>query len=164
MFSAIAASRLLLGDDQVVGGSNSCMVGSLRSVGERILSSIGSRAGAVSLAGGGSSFISFFCSCCSLVSVVSFGARMGLELTALFASGELFLATIAGLLGSRAGASGGSLESCFGAGVLDSSFAVGSSETLICSCASDRVAVRDQSSRTAMWIAKDAAKKLASGR
>ena len=161
MFRAMGASRLLLADDQVVGGSNSCIVGSLRSVGERIFSSKGSRAGAVSLAGGGSSFISFFCSCCSVASVVSFGGRIGLEVTALFACGELFLATIAGLLETRVEASDGGLESCFAAGLLDSSLAVGSNETLIVSCASDRVEVRDQSSRTAMWIAKEAAKKTA---
>ena len=89
---------------------------------------------------------------------------MGLEGAALFAAGELFLATIAGLLETRVEVSDGSLGSGFAAGVLDSSFAVGSSETLMVSCASDRVEVRDQSSRTAIWIAKDAAKKTASRR
>ena len=85
MFRAMGASRLLLADDQVVGGSNSRIVGSLRSVGERIFSSKDSGAGGVSLNGGGSSFTSFFCSCCSSAFVVSFGDRIGLEVTALFA-------------------------------------------------------------------------------
>ena len=164
VFSAIAASRLLLaGDDQVAGGNNSCTVGSLRSVITKFSSAV-SRRGAASFAGAGSGFISFFFSCCSLTSVVSFGALVGLDGTALFTSGELFLATIAGALESRVGASEGSLERCFAAGALDSSFAVGSNETLIFSCASDRVEVRDQSSRTATWIAKDAAKKPANRR
>ena len=164
VFSAIAASRLLLaGDDQVVGGNNSCTVGSLRSV-IAIFSSAVSRGGTASFAGAGSAFISFFFSCGSVTSVVSFGALKGLDVTALFTSSELFLATIAGPRESRLGASDGSLERCFAAGVLDSSFAVGSSETLIFSCASERVEVRDQTSRTATWIAKDAAKKPANRR
>ena len=161
MFSAIAASRLLLaGDDQVAGGNNSCTVGSLRSVIARFSST--ARGGTASFAGAGSGFISFFCSCCSLASVVSFGALIGLDVTALFTSGELFLAIIAGPVEGRVGASDGSLERCFAAGVLDSAFALGSSDTVIFSCATDRVEVRDQSSSTAKWIAKDAAKKPAS--
>ena len=113
VFSSIAASRLLLGDDQVAGGNNSCIVGSRRSVREKF-SSTGARGRAVSFTGAGSGFVSFSISCCFGTSVGSFGVLADLGVTAL-ASGELFLAMVAGCLESRVGRSDGSLEGCFAA-------------------------------------------------
>lgn len=62
------------------------------------------------------------------------------------------------------GACGGSLLNCLAAGPLASSFAAGSSDTLMFSCGARRMEVCDQSSSTAIWMTKDAAKKPANGR
>ena len=73
-------------------------------------------------------------------------------------------ALIAGDRELRVGTSGGSELNWLAAGALASSFAAGSSDTLIFSCGARRMEVCDQDSSTAIWITKDAAKNPASGR
>jgi hypothetical protein len=164
VFSAIAASPLLLaGDDQFAGGNNSRMVGSLRSVIDRFSSSFSGGAGD-SLAGAGSGAGSLN-SCSFLNSTAFFGVVTPLPGSDLFTRGVFFFAMIAGVRELRVGAccvAGGRLNWSL-VGALDSSSA-GSKETLIFSCGARRIEVCDQSSRTARWIAKDAAKNPASDR
>src|SRR5688572_11365458 len=94
VFSAIAASPLLLeGDAQVAGGNNSCMVGSLRSVIDRFSSNF-SRGGGGSFASAGSDSGSR--TSCSFLNSAAFGAVTPLAGTDFFASGEFLFAIITG--------------------------------------------------------------------
>src|SRR5688572_25456754 len=105
VFNAMAASPLLAGDDQVTGGNNSCMVGSLRSVIDTFSSTF-SRVGGC-LAGAGSGSLSL-ASCSSFRSTAFFGAGTALAGTDFFGSGEFLFAIIAGDRALRVGASRGS--------------------------------------------------------
>lgn len=111
----------------------------------------------------GSGFVSLY-SACSVTSGVFFGAGTALAGADPFASGELFRAMLVGARETRAGACCDDLLVCFAPEALDSSFNVGSSDTVIFSGGIERVEGRAQSSIAAMWTARDAAKKPASGR
>jgi hypothetical protein len=161
VFSAIAASPLVFADDQLPGGNNSRMVGSLRSVIDKFSSFSGGRGGSRIGAGSGSGSLS---SCSFFNSTVLCGGVTRLAGADLFTSGEFFFAMIAGDRELRVGTSGGSELNWLAAGALASSFAAGSSDTLIFSCGARRMEVCDQSSRNAIWMTNDAAKKPASGR
>ena len=161
MFSAIAASALVVADGQLPGGNNSRMVGSLRSVIDKFSSFSGGRGGSRIGAGSGSGSLS---SCSFFNSTVFCGGVTGLAGADLFTSGEFFFARIAGDRELRVGTSGGSELNWLAVGALASSFAAGSSDTLIFSCGGRRMEVCDQSNRNAIWMTNDAAKKPASGR
>lgn len=161
VFSAIAASPLVFADDQLPGGNNSRMVGSLRSVIDKFSSLSGGRGGSRIGAGSGSGSLS---SCSFFNSTVFCGGVTRLTGAGLFASGELFFAMSAGERELRIGTSGGRELNWSAAGALASSFAAGSSDTLIFSCGARRMEVCDQSSRNAIWMINDAAKKPAIGR
>ena len=160
VFSAIASSPLLDGEDQFAGGNNSRIVGSLRSVIERFSSTFSGGLGG-SLAGTGSESGSLN-SCCFFNSASFLGALAGSGAD-LFTADEFLFAIIAGDRKFRVGACGGSWRNWLDAGALGCSSA-GSSETVIFSCGTRRVEVCDQSSRTARWRAKDAAKNVVSDR
>jgi hypothetical protein len=161
VFSAIAASPLLFaGEDQFVGGNNSRMVGSVRSVMAKFSSTF-SGGGSGSLAGAGSGDGSLNCG--SFFNSADFFEAVTPGGGDLFNSGELFFAMIAGVREVRVGARGDISLGWLAGGALASSVA-GSSDTLIFSCGAGRTEVCDQSSRTAIWTAKDAAKKPASDR
>jgi hypothetical protein len=162
VFNAIAASPLLLArGDQLAGGNNSRMVGRLRSVIDKFSCFSGGRGGSLIGAGSGSGSLSS----CSLLNSTSFcGGVTPLAGADLFTSGEFFFAMIAGDREGRVGVCRGSSLNWLARGPLGSSFAAGSSDTLIFSCGARRMEVCDQNSSTAIWITKDAAKKPASGR
>lgn len=147
VFSAIAASPLLFaGDDQLPGGNNSRMVGSLRSVIDKFSSFSSGRGGSRIGAGSGSGSLS---SCSFFNSTVFCGGVTPLAGAVLFASGEFFFVMIAGDRELRVGASGGSELNFLAAGASASSFSAGSSDTLIFSCGARRMELCDQSSSTA---------------
>ena len=148
VFSAIAASPLLLApDDQLAGGNNSRMVGSLRSVIDRFSSFSGGRGASLVGAGSGSGCLSF----CSVFTSTSFcGGATPLAGADLLSSGESFLAMIAGDREGRVSPCGGSSLNWLADGVvLGSSLAGGSSDTLIFSGGARRMEVCDQNSSTA---------------
>jgi len=160
VFSAIASSPLLAAEDQFAGGNNSRIVGSLRSVIDRFSSTF-SRGLGGSLGATGSESGSLN-SCCFFNSASFLGA-LGRSGADLFTADEFRFAIIAGDRKFRVGACGGTGLNWLGAGVLGCSSA-GRSETMIFSCGTRRVEVCDQSSRTARWRAKDAAKNVTSDR
>jgi hypothetical protein len=160
VFSAIASSPLLAGEDQFVGGNNSRMVGSLRSVIDRFSSTFSGGLGD-SLGGTGSGSGSLN-SCCFFNSTGFFEAATPAG-PDLFNSGEFFLAMIAGARGVRVGACGGTPLNWLAGGALGCS-STGSSDTLIFSFGARCIEVCDQSSKSARWRAKDAAKNVASDR